>query len=460
MADNEEKTRKLGLKELRVTEWLPPDHYVAVNKTEIDHCPTCGSQNWMTFIKNHDRKLKDILERDSNQIIHLTHRHRHANCTNPKHSSIVVETPISFAEKHSRYTCRLVRYIHASCMLHSFSETQRLLHGKLSRAEVESAFSEMTKQLDTIRSKLWNAATRIGIHIISIRGTRAMLACDLDHLSLIEVFPDTTTESVQRITDVPNQVSEVWIAMDMVLMQSVKKAFPNAVIRVGAGEVRQFLIRQVECLSTDLPNTIQRNLLRDRQTMSKPTLQKLDAALDGSSPLLREVYHYIWNLNYDHDVLFLEEFLKELQEPREDSVSEDERLFRETCDTFFHIIQDSVWKVMVGDGGREVDSEYHDRLSNISSLLNETPKCSFPHMRARIVYSESFFALQDLDNRGRRDLALRSGMTENQMFCDQIIGRSFGIYGRNLTFGQPLEDVESRLRRLSEIRKEAKADVK
>ena len=81
-------------------------------------------------------------------------------------------------------------------------------------------------------------------------------------------------------------------------------------------------------------------------------------------------------------------------------------------------------------------------------------------MRARIVYSESFFALQDLDDRGRRGLALRSGMTENQMFCDQIIGRSFGIYGRNLTFGQPLEDVESRLRRLSEIRKEAKADVK
>ena len=89
--------------------------YEAENVKELRRCPKCGL-SVISFKMNHDRKLNDCLSKTRNgapimlsdtQIIRLIHKHAHFCCMNEECNVKMFETPIKFAEKGSRYTCRL-----------------------------------------------------------------------------------------------------------------------------------------------------------------------------------------------------------------------------------------------------------------------------------------------------------------------------------------------------------------
>lgn len=463
--ENPYRTRELGIPELIVVN-DSSNHYIAKNRQELTTCNCCGYSH-LSFIKFHDRHLIDILDASHTaRIIDLTHSHSHfkcsSNCCNKTN-----ETKIKFAEPKSRVTCRLAVYIYKRRLVDSARHIEEKMEGRLTDTAIDGIVSKIMQKIDKTVPTYWEAPTVMGIHSAIIKGVHVWLVTNVEKETLIDVLPDVSVETLLKLSkrfktkNVQRKIKTIWIDLDQTILFSVKEVFPHSEILIGKYQIKRFFTNVLlESLGDkkEKKRPTDTTFVKPNASLSRPTRKKLDMYLSNNpeTKILYDLKEQIHKLSLPQII----DVLKEMLEKPPLQTHED-YLIQTILSVFYDQIVQSNGKAMFNENGDDITSTYHDTLDAIiDEHLSETRKCDFNIMRARILHSDP-----DLVECISPDLLMELPDNQNLIthyctsLCTQFYHPRFKAkfyapgetYRRMMTYGQPLNEVESRLRKVAEM---------
>lgn len=457
-----ERTKELDLPGLTVTN-MDPNCFEA-RLDEPDSCPICGSSNFCIEHMNREKKLQDLLNaKDLPRVIDLCVLYTYYRCRSTiEHKQRYFPRSFSFSEAKRPYTCRLERYV-----FHHFLTTEatalsrgEVIKGKLSKDDINGIFEYITTRLDGLVPQKIAPVETMLIHKSLIKNIVFYSVCNLADGMLIEILQDCSVESIKSFAKRMDlsELKTVWIDIDDRLLLAVKETFPDAEICSGKYAVEQFIRRQLPALATEFgaDKGIKNAISKDRDFLSKYSKERLDGFLAIHSEL-KAYYNLQLLQNADGSEWTIEQIVQYVDSIPLDSPG----LFglKASLCTFTAQLRSSIGK-SYQNKQLELDMMeiVKDHLESIDHSHDELRKTSAKVMRARAFYSELSLEepfLEDLfDEHGK----IKS---ENEVLFEKTVKRDFrtrasGRKGEQELIGQPLEEVDSRMKRLVEVNKEEK----
>ena len=479
MSYNFQRTKMLGLPGLQVIN-DDNEFYIAENDRELSECNICHS-NRLKYDCPHERKLLDVFKPAGTiKAITLQHNHKHFICPEKScEKNKFQEKVIVFAEKNSKYTCRMEWFVFNAMLVYPAKDICRKLKSKeITEPTIKSIFERISKKMDSLIPKRWVIPKTVGFHYADAKGIKMLFVTNVEEETLIDVLTDAHEETIQkfasRFKDI-EEIERIWVDMDPLLCDSVKKVFPKSKICVGrqqinsrlegcvwselkekSGRKSRVLFNRV--LSDPQQLTVSEQKLRKTIMQDYPLVSKLSdlkSAIDGAED--EEVLGLIDGFRASCDVL-----------------SSSLLLLFEDLDYFRSIIENTTQLSIRNAQNDNITTEYTDIIDAIiyDSLVN-TRKSSADIVRARILYGEGGSGCNPRELVGKgtedyyrfEDLYLTEYGTEEtgavettgKRIRQEKINMSYRMLSLPMqrssviaTYGQPLQEVHNRLKRFIE----------
>ena len=511
MKEYPERTRKLRLNELNVINDDDDHLYLAMNKEEMKKCRACGQKYSLAKTRTHMRALTDILadrknyiitDAENYQLIKLIHQHGHFFCQDDecKAKNKMQETPITFAEKGSRFTCRMEWAIFNSLLAYPATKIAELMNGRLrsdgeipkkpsiSKTTLQKVFLRITSKLDELIPPVRTTPQSMGFHTIEAGKRSYLYAMDFSHFALIDVLEgaESLTEFSKKYNK--DEIDTIWIDVNPALLDSVRAAFPKSTICVGRPQLIHRInkaIKQEVKESAIKPRTIYKIVTKEsipchkelRESKKKARMRKRALDRFPALSLLAKQISAIEMANSDDLLSGIDKLRKEstvtTHAIRE--LYEDIDYFRRTSkktasETDAVYGDDSETDVVFGDDKDFFPEEFCEDIQNVKNAVDGameiTKVRSFEVVRARILYGTAAYDLfLDIPAEQKEDFSafekeyrsaagnLEDTYSEELAFGETLrLNLIFHLYTVHydeeigfFTYGQPLRQVASRM---------------
>ena len=296
------------------------------------------------------------------------------------------------------------------------------------------------------------------IHKSVVKSVPFYSVCNLADGMLVEVLQDCSMECINSLAKRMDlsKLKTVWIDIDDRLLHAVRDAFPDTEICCGKYAVQQFVRRQLPALAAEMnaDKGIKFAISIDRESLSRHSKKRLDEFLAGN-PKIQAYYDLQFLQNSDGSEWTIEQIIKNV-----DAIPlNNHALFglKASLSNFAEQLRRS-------EGKRYQNQQFQDtmmiakaHLESIDHSHDELRKTSPGVMRARAFYGELSREEQFLEDFCDENGKFKS---ENEMLFERTVKSRFRTRtnekGQQRLLGQPLEEVDSRLKRMVDVNKEEK----
>ena len=454
------RTRELRLEEVSVVDYEVKGCpiYTVINDPEAERCPKCSYRyiEQKGFLRRH---LFDLLPCTAlkDGVVELEYLTERFCCTRSECSMKSFQKRVSFVEPRSKFTCRLEIALFERSLTDTFDAIANELNGKISNKTIANTFGHVTEMIDKSAPNVWITPRAMGIHFIELKSEKAFVVINVDEESVIDYLEDCSADTLRLLSKRfkrPDDIETIWVDLYDPLFYAVKEVFPHSKIGIGRYQVQRCMNRLLRETVSQMKSGEKRprvdTLLKNREDLSRSTLEKVDAFLDRNDDIRK-----IYQMKEMAHIGSLKDILDRIDELAQDPgfSSHNEFLLKHDVGQYKEVIERSFREAVKSGNELRLSKGYFPYQDDlIGEVLDKTKNCSFEVLRARALYgSNDYGEALELSYRNMEYLrSLESDTTELRKYCRTTfymrcrMDFSFGPAPQAIGF--PLQDVAWRMK--------------
>lgn len=363
-------------------------------------CPNCNSFA-DTFGYEDYRTISD---RVNDRVVTLIIEKQKYRCPNCKRGLVAYQP--DFVDGGESVTKRYKDWLARNCLTMSPQKVSALVNNQTKQSIIKRLFSEWceAKYEEYISNLI--PSPQIGIHLIEDNGATYFIVTDLKNNCLIDVY-DKSSDPAQCLYllsqfALSQAVQEVCSSIDVSAMAHSRGIFAHSVYSTGFSQFRSTDIAAALCsIHTELVSTICKILVTEKQSIQRkvtdiitlPIYETIDNRQYGHVYTLlrrRDTFEILQLIQLEYDIrVCLQKNI--LSKKCYDNIlaffDRNSRSVYKPVNDFVSRLNDTSSEINIGFSKPSLQRQYQDIDCELIEIIQNNRKCSFPVLRARLLFT-------------------------------------------------------------------------